>query len=152
VTRARKEFANEIRPDKHYDAAIIGVGQAGLPPANRLIRAGRTVAMIERGLFGGACVNTGYMPTKTLVASAYAAHLAARGRLWNYDRRFRRRRKDTVSHTASKNIESWLESIPCCTIFRDHARFASPCEPEVGTERPSADIIFINVGARAEPI
>ena len=59
----------------HYDAAIIGTGQAGPPLANRLTRAGMKVAVVERGRFGGTCVNNGCMPTKTLVASAYAAHL-----------------------------------------------------------------------------
>jgi pyruvate/2-oxoglutarate dehydrogenase complex dihydrolipoamide dehydrogenase (E3) component len=62
----------------HFDAAIIGTGQAGPSLANRLSKAGLKVAVIERGRFGGTCVNTGCMPTKALVASAYAAHLAAR--------------------------------------------------------------------------
>src|SRR5262245_59632099 len=61
-----------------YDAAIIGTGQAGPALANRLTKAGMTVAVIERGRFGGTCVNTGCTPTKTMVASAYAARLAAR--------------------------------------------------------------------------
>lgn len=61
-----------------YDAIIIGTGQAGPPLAQRLTRAGMKVAIIERKLFGGTCVNTGCTPTKTLVASAYAAHLARR--------------------------------------------------------------------------
>ena len=62
----------------HYDAAIIGTGQAGPSLANRLTQAGMKVAVIEQGHFGGTCVNNGCMPTKTLVASAYAAHLVAR--------------------------------------------------------------------------
>ena len=64
--------------DEHYDAAVIGTGQAGPALANRLSQAGWKIAVIERGRFGGTCVNTGCMPTKTLVASAYAARLAAR--------------------------------------------------------------------------
>ena len=64
---------------KRFDAIIIGAGQAGPPLAGRLTAAGMTVAFIERKLYGGTCVNTGCMPTKTLVASAYAAHLAHRG-------------------------------------------------------------------------
>ncbi len=62
-----------------YDAIIIGTGQAGPPLARRLAGTGMKVAIIERGRFGGTCINTGCTPTKTLVASAYAAHLARRG-------------------------------------------------------------------------
>ena len=64
---------------RSFDAIIIGAGQAGPPLAGRLTEAGQTVALIERKHFGGTCVNTGCRPTKTLVASAYAAHLARRG-------------------------------------------------------------------------
>jgi pyruvate/2-oxoglutarate dehydrogenase complex dihydrolipoamide dehydrogenase (E3) component len=63
---------------KQFDAIIIGAGQAGPSLAGKLTGAGMTVAFVERKLFGGTCVNTGCMPTKTLVASAYAAHLARR--------------------------------------------------------------------------
>jgi pyruvate/2-oxoglutarate dehydrogenase complex dihydrolipoamide dehydrogenase (E3) component len=61
-----------------FDAVIIGTGQAGPALARRLAGDGAKVAIIERGLFGGTCINTGCTPTKTLVASAYAAHLARR--------------------------------------------------------------------------
>src|SRR3712207_2640439 len=61
-----------------FDAIVIGAGQAGPSLAGRLTAAGMKVALIERKLFGGTCVNTGCIPTKTLVASAYAAHLARR--------------------------------------------------------------------------
>ena len=64
---------------KQFDAIILGAGQAGPPLAGRLTSAGMTVALVERHLFGGTCVNTGCTPTKTMVASAYAAHLARRG-------------------------------------------------------------------------
>ena len=63
---------------KNFDAIIIGAGQAGPPLAGRLTAAGMSVALIERKLFGGTCVNTGCTPTKTLIASAYAAHVARR--------------------------------------------------------------------------
>ena len=62
----------------HFDAIIIGTGQAGPSLARRLAGAGMKVAIIERKLFGGTCVNTGCIPTKTMVASAYAAHMARR--------------------------------------------------------------------------
>ena len=141
----------------HFDAAVIGTGQAGPPLANRLTGAGMTVAVIERGRFGGTCVNTGCMPTKTMVASAYAAHLAARaadygvaieGRV-TVDMKKVVARKKLVSDTAQKGIESWLSSMPGCTVMRGHARFVSPNEVEVGAERLTASKIFINVGARA---
>ena len=61
-----------------YDAIIIGTGQAGPSLAKRLAGAGQRVAIIERKAFGGTCINTGCTPTKTLVASAYAAHMARR--------------------------------------------------------------------------
>ncbi len=62
----------------NYDAIIIGTGQSGPALARRLVAAGRKVAIIERKLFGGTCVNTGCTPTKTLAASAYVAHVARR--------------------------------------------------------------------------
>jgi pyruvate/2-oxoglutarate dehydrogenase complex dihydrolipoamide dehydrogenase (E3) component len=141
----------------HYDAAIIGTGQAGPSLANRLSKAGYKVAVIERGRFGGTCVNTGCMPTKALVASAYAAHLAARaadygvmidGRI-GIDMKRVKARKDTVSDTASRNIETWLRSMPNCTVVRGEARFVAPGELAVGAERLTSDKIFINVGGRA---
>jgi pyruvate/2-oxoglutarate dehydrogenase complex dihydrolipoamide dehydrogenase (E3) component len=101
---------------QHFDATIIGTGQAGPSLANRLSQAGLKVAVIERGRFGGTCVNTGCMPTKTMVASAYAAHLAKRaagygvviGGPVTVDMKAVRARKDKVANTASKNVETWL--------------------------------------------
>ena len=140
-----------------FDAAIIGTGQAGPSLADRLSRAGLKVAVIERANFGGTCVNTGCMPTKTLVASAYAAHVAARG--VEYGLRIDGRigvdwkkiiaRKNMVSGTARKNIETWLRSMKGCTVYRGHARLTSPNEIQIGTENISAHRIFLNVGGRA---
>jgi pyruvate/2-oxoglutarate dehydrogenase complex dihydrolipoamide dehydrogenase (E3) component len=141
----------------HYDAAIIGTGQAGPSLANRLTQAGMKVAVIEQGRFGGTCVNNGCMPTKTLVASAYAAHLVARaadygvtieGRV-GMDMKRVKARKDAVSGNASKGVETWLGSMPNCTVLRGHARFVLANEIEVGAERLTADKVFINVGGRA---
>ena len=141
----------------HYDAAIIGTGQAGPPLANRLTRAGMKVAVVERGRFGGTCVNNGCMPTKTLVASAYAAYLVARaadygvaieGRI-GIDMKRVKARKDKVSANATSGVEAWLKSMPNCTVVRGHARFVSANEIEVGTERLTAEKVFINVGGRA---
>jgi pyruvate/2-oxoglutarate dehydrogenase complex dihydrolipoamide dehydrogenase (E3) component len=140
-----------------FDAAIIGTGQAGPSLANRLTQAGMKVAVIERGRFGGTCVNTGCMPTKTLVASAYAARLVARaaeygvmieGRV-GIDMKKVKARKDAVSGAATKSIEAWLRSMPGCTVLKGHARFTSTHDIQVGSETVSAKKIFINVGGRA---
>src|SRR3546814_978003 len=102
-----------------YDAIIIGTGQAGPPLAGRLTQAGMTVAIVERRDFGGTCVNTGCIPTKTLVASAYAARVAARaaeygvtidGRV-GIDMRQVKARKDAVSGKSRGGVESWLREM-----------------------------------------
>jgi len=142
---------------KHYDAAVIGTGQAGPGLANRLSQAGMKIAVIESGRFGGTCVNTGCMPTKTLVASAYAARLAARAAEYGVDidgtigvdMAKVKARKDSVSNAATRNIETWLRSMPGVSIYQGRARLVSPREIEVGPHRLLADKIFINVGGRA---
>jgi pyruvate/2-oxoglutarate dehydrogenase complex dihydrolipoamide dehydrogenase (E3) component len=140
-----------------YDAVIIGAGQAGPPLAGRLTAAGMSVALIERKLFGGTCVNTGCIPTKTLVASAYAAHLARSATQYGVstggevavDMKAVKARKDTISTRARKGVESWLEGMERCTLYRGHARFLSPREVHVGTDRITSKRFFINVGGRA---
>jgi pyruvate/2-oxoglutarate dehydrogenase complex dihydrolipoamide dehydrogenase (E3) component len=141
-----------------YDAIIIGTGQAGPPLAERLTRAGMKVAVIERKLFGGTCVNTGCTPTKTLVASAYAAHLARRaadfgvtidGRL-GVDMKKVNARKDAVSGRSRKGVESWLKEMDNCTVYEGHAQFESPTEVSVAGTQLTAKRIFINVGGRAQ--
>jgi pyruvate/2-oxoglutarate dehydrogenase complex dihydrolipoamide dehydrogenase (E3) component len=141
---------------EHYDAAIIGTGQAGPSLANRLSQAGWKIAVIERGRFGGTCVNTGCMPTKTLVASAYAARLAARAAEYGVvidgnvgiDMVKVKARKDAVSGNATRNIENWLRSMPGVTVYEGQARLKSAHDIEVGEVRIRADKIFINVGGR----
>jgi pyruvate/2-oxoglutarate dehydrogenase complex dihydrolipoamide dehydrogenase (E3) component len=140
-----------------YDAIIIGAGQAGPPLAARLTAAGMSVAFIERKLFGGTCVNTGCIPTKTLVASAYAAHLARRAREYGVgtggevtvDMKAVKARKDMVSTRSRNGVESWLEQMERCTVYRGHARFLSSREVQVGTHRLAAKHIFLDVGGRA---
>ncbi|SEE91134.1 Pyruvate/2-oxoglutarate dehydrogenase complex, dihydrolipoamide dehydrogenase (E3) component [Rhizobiales bacterium GAS191] len=142
---------------RQFDAIIIGAGQAGPSLAGRLTAAGMTVAMIERKLFGGTCVNTGCTPTKTLVASAYAAHLARRAADYGIgiagpvtvDMKAVRARKDAVTLKSRNGIESWLKGMDRCSVYQDHARFVSPRELEVGGELITAERIFINVGGRA---
>jgi pyruvate/2-oxoglutarate dehydrogenase complex dihydrolipoamide dehydrogenase (E3) component len=139
-----------------FDAIIIGAGQAGPSLADRLTRAGMTVALIERKLFGGTCVNTGCTPTKTLVASAYAAHLARRGREYGVilgpikiDMARVKARADDVSANSRGSVEKWLRGMPGCTVIHDQARFEGPDEIRVGEELLTAPRIFINVGGRA---
>jgi pyruvate/2-oxoglutarate dehydrogenase complex dihydrolipoamide dehydrogenase (E3) component len=140
-----------------FDAIIIGAGQAGPPLAGRLTSAGMTVALVERKLFGGTCVNTGCMPTKTLVASAYAAYLAQRSGDFgivpagpaHVDMPRVKARADTVSANARTHLESWLRKMPGCTVLQGHARFESPNVVRVGDDLLSAPRIFVNVGGRA---
>jgi pyruvate/2-oxoglutarate dehydrogenase complex dihydrolipoamide dehydrogenase (E3) component len=140
-----------------FDAIVIGAGQAGPSLAGRLSAAGMKVAMIERHLFGGTCVNTGCMPTKTMVASAYAARVAQRAAEYGVvlegtpkvDLARIHERAATVSTNARNGVEGWLRSIPGCTVIRGHARFESPTSVRVGNELLEAPKIFINVGGRA---
>jgi pyruvate/2-oxoglutarate dehydrogenase complex dihydrolipoamide dehydrogenase (E3) component len=141
----------------HYDAIIIGTGQAGPPLAQRLTSAGLKVAIIERGKFGGTCINTGCIPTKTMVASAYAAHLTRRAAEYGVtitgevtvDMKRVKARKDQVSGQSNTGVEKWLKSMPNATVYEGHARFASPNTVRVGTDTLTAERIFINVGGRA---
>jgi pyruvate/2-oxoglutarate dehydrogenase complex dihydrolipoamide dehydrogenase (E3) component len=143
--------------NQSFDAVIIGAGQAGPALAGRLTSAGMKVALIERKLFGGTCVNTGCMPTKTLVASAYAAHLARRSaeygividRPINIDMKRVKARADAVSTNARTNIETWLHGMDGLTVIEGHARFEGPDVVRVGESLLKAPRIFINVGGRA---
>src|ERR1700743_1399841 len=142
---------------QNFDAIVIGAGQAGPSLVSRLTASGMKVAIIERGKFGGTCVNTGCMPTKTLVASAYAAHLARRGADFGVmldqpvriDMRKVRSRAAAVSANSSKNVETWLRGMKGCTVFQGAARFEGPKQVRVGEELLSAASIFLNVGGRA---
>ena len=140
-----------------FDAIIIGTGQAGPALAARLSDSGMKVAVTERKLFGGTCVNTGCVPTKTLVASAYAAHLARRAAEYgvaiagavNVDMKRVKARKDEISGHFNKGVENWMQGLAHSTIYRGHARFESPRTVRVNGELLEADKIFINAGGRA---
>jgi pyruvate/2-oxoglutarate dehydrogenase complex dihydrolipoamide dehydrogenase (E3) component len=143
---------------KKFDAIIIGTGQAGPSLAGRLTDAGMTVAIIERHHVGGTCVNTGCKPTKTLVASAYAAHLARRaddygvtlgGGTVGMDMKKAKARKDAVVNSSRSGNETWLGSMKGCTLLRGHARLESARSVSVNGEILTAERIFINVGGRA---
>ena len=140
-----------------YDAIIIGTGQSGPALARRLVAAGRKVAIIERKLFGGTCVNTGCTPTKTLAASAYAAHVARRAGDYgiriegavNVDMKAVKARKDAVVAVFRDGLERSLKSLQGCTVYQGHGRFVADKKVAVNGSELAADQIFINVGARA---
>ncbi|MGA9461826.1 MAG: FAD-containing oxidoreductase [Terracidiphilus sp.] len=141
---------------KHFDAIIIGTGQAGPSLAARFAGAGKTVAIIERHKFGGTCVNTGCIPTKTLVASAHAMHVARRGEEYGFSigdlRVYMKQvkaRKDAASARSNNGVEEWLRGMTNCTVIQGHARFQSPNTVVVNNEVLQADKIYINVGGRA---
>jgi pyruvate/2-oxoglutarate dehydrogenase complex dihydrolipoamide dehydrogenase (E3) component len=141
----------------NYDAIIIGTGQAGPSLAARFSAADMTVAIIERKKFGGTCVNTGCIPTKTLVASAYAAHVARRGPEYGFvvkgdvrvDMKRVKARKDEVSGRSNRGVEESLRGLKNCKVIQGHARFQSAHAVMVNDEVLQADKIFINVGGRA---
>ena len=143
---------------KHFDAIIIGTGQAGPSLAARFAGAGKTVAIIERHKFGGTCVNTGCIPTKTMVASAYAAHVAHRGAEYGFaitgdvrvDMKRVKARKDAVSGRSNRGVKEWLRGLRNCTVIQGHARFQSSRTVVVNDDEVlQADKVFINVGGRA---
>src|SRR5215468_5374117 len=142
---------------RHFDAIIIGTGQAGPSLGARFAAAGKAVAIIERHKFGGTCVNTGCIPTKTMVASAYAAHVARRGAEYGFavngdvrvDMKRVKARKDEVSGRSNRGVEEWLRGLKNCTVIQGHARFQSSHTVVVNDEILEADKIFINVGGRA---
>jgi pyruvate/2-oxoglutarate dehydrogenase complex dihydrolipoamide dehydrogenase (E3) component len=139
-----------------YDAIIIGAGQAGPPLAGRLTASGMKVALIERKLIGGTCVNTGCTPTKTLVASAKSAHEARRAGEYgvkiagsiSVDLKQVRARKDAVVTNSRSHLTAWLEAMAGCKIFEGHARFEAEDSVRVGDQSLKSGRIFINVGAR----
>jgi pyruvate/2-oxoglutarate dehydrogenase complex dihydrolipoamide dehydrogenase (E3) component len=143
--------------DSRFDAIVIGTGQAGPGLAARLAKAGQKVAIIERKLFGGTCVNTGCIPTKTMVASAYAAHMVRRAADFGVavagavmvDMRAVKARKDEVSGKSRTGVEGWLKHLDNCTVYEGHARFESPQVVAAGGAKLAAPRIFINVGGRA---
>jgi len=139
-----------------FDAIIVGTGQAGPALAARFAKVGMQVAIIERNLFGGTCVNTGCIPTKALIASAYAAQLARRaaeygvktGGAVEVDMKRVKARKDAISARSRNGVEEWLKGLANCTVLKGHARFESAHAIRVNDELISAERIFLNVGTR----
>jgi pyruvate/2-oxoglutarate dehydrogenase complex dihydrolipoamide dehydrogenase (E3) component len=142
---------------KRFDAIIVGAGQAGPPLAGRLTAAGMTVALIERKLVGGTCVNTGCTPTKTLIASARAAYVARQAAAYgvvvggpvSVDMRLVKARADAVVANSRQSVQAWLAGMDRCTILEGHARLESPRSVRVGDQLLGASRVFLNVGGRA---
>lgn len=141
---------------ENLDVIVIGAGQAGPSIAVRFATAGQKVALIERGRVGGTCVNTGCMPTKTLVAAARVAHVARRasdfgvmmaGEL-TIDMQRVGERAHVVTQNARAGLEAWLKQTDNVKLIRGHAKFVGPHEVQVGGRTFTAPKIFINVGAR----
>ena len=139
-----------------FDAIVIGTGQAGPALAARLAGAGQKVAVIEKASFGGTCVNDGCTPTKTLVASAYAAQLARRAREYGLrlpgkvalDMKRVKARKDAVVAKSTQGVEKWMRGLERARVYRGHARFTGERTVKVGGSELTAEKIFINVGGR----
>jgi pyruvate/2-oxoglutarate dehydrogenase complex dihydrolipoamide dehydrogenase (E3) component len=140
-----------------YDAIVIGTGQSGPSLAVRLAKAGRKTAIIERKLFGGTCVNVGCIPTKTLIASARAAHVARNGADYgvaidgriSVDMMRVKARKDSVVRQSNEGVINWLRNTPNLTVLEGHARLESSRTVAVNGTLLEAAQIFLNVGGRA---
>ncbi|MBY4631892.1 FAD-containing oxidoreductase [Rhizobium croatiense] len=141
---------------KSFDAIVIGAGQAGPFLAARMVEKGMKVALIERKFLGGTCVNAGCMPTKTLVASARAAHVARSAAAYGVnipgdiaiDMKVVRARAETVTMNARNGLIGWFAGMDGMSVLYGHARFEGPKTVSVNGETLSAPRIFLNVGAR----
>lgn len=140
-----------------FDAIVIGTGQAGPSLAARMTQEGMRVAIIERKLFGGTCVNTGCIPTKTLVASARAAHVARRaadfgviiGGSITADMKQVKARKDEIVRQSNQGVTDWLKNMEGLIVFEGHGRLVGPKSVRVNGEVLEAERIVLNVGGRA---
>ena len=139
-----------------FDAAIVGTGQAGPSLAARLSALGMKVAVIERHKFGGTCVNDGCTPTKAMVASAYAIHVARRAADYGVvlagtpraDMKRIKARKDAIVRSSSESVESWMRGLPNAQVYRGQARFTGRNALQVNDELITAERIFLDVGGR----
>jgi pyruvate/2-oxoglutarate dehydrogenase complex dihydrolipoamide dehydrogenase (E3) component len=143
--------------NRTFDAIVIGTGQSGPFLAVRMAKAGKKVAIAERNKFGGTCVNTGCIPTKTLVASARVAQVARRAAEYgigvsgpvNADMKKVKSRKDGIVRESNQGVENMLRAQSNCTVLEGHARFEAPHTVRVGDDLLEAPEVFINVGGRA---
>ena len=139
-----------------FDAIVIGTGQAGPPLAARLAHAGMKVAVVEKHKFGGTCVNDGCTPTKAMVASAYAAHMATHAGDYGVvldasprvDMNRVKARKDEIVRKSRDGVEQWMRGLKDARVYRGHARFVGNDVVKVNDDELSADMIFVDVGGR----
>jgi pyruvate/2-oxoglutarate dehydrogenase complex dihydrolipoamide dehydrogenase (E3) component len=139
-----------------FDAIVIGAGQAGPAMAARCTKEGLRTAIIERGHWGGTCVNVGCVPTKTLVASARAIHMARRGDEFGFEagdiranmQRIKAR-KDAMVLKSRDGVLQWMQGLKQAEVLKGQACFVGPRTVQVGARTLQAERIFINVGGRA---
>lgn len=145
---------------KQYDAIVIGTGQAGPSMASQLVKRGQRVAVAEGYRFGGSCVNYGCRPTKTLIASARAAHMARRGadfgvQIDHFSIDWQRVRERVVGiiEDTSRGIESWLRDTDGFDVYPVYASFDGMADGRyrvrMGDEIVEAPLVFLNTGTRA---
>lgn len=142
---------------EQYDAVVVGTGQAGPGLAARLAGEGWKTAVVERRLFGGTCVNYGCIPTKAMVASARAAHLARRATDFGVvcdgpvrvDMKRVKARKDEIVRQSNQGLERWLKGLDGLEVIEGHARFTAPRTLQVAGRTLAAGKVFLDVGARA---
>lgn len=140
-----------------FNAIIIGTGQAGPALAARMTREGLKTAIIERQLFGGTCVNVGCIPTKALVASARAVHMAHRGADFgvtidgpvSVDMKAVQARMAGIVAQSNTGVTNWMKNMDNLTVFEGHGRLESPTTVSVNGKLLEADRIVLNVGGRA---
>lgn len=143
-------------PIEAFDAIVIGAGQAGPALVERCSKEGWRTAMVERAHFGGTCVNTGCVPTKTLVASARAIHMARRGAEFGFsagdirvDMARVKARKDEIVYKSRHGVLQWMQGLKNAEVILGHARFIGARTVQVGERTLSAPRVFLNVGGRA---
>ncbi|MBB5438095.1 pyruvate/2-oxoglutarate dehydrogenase complex dihydrolipoamide dehydrogenase (E3) component [Pedobacter sp. AK017] len=145
---------------KHYDAIIIGSGQAGTPLAKKMAMAGKKTAIIEKGLIGGTCINDGCTPTKAMIASARAVHRARTAAELGVETgevkvNFKKikQRKDDIVESFRSSARKGLEDTDGLDLIFGEAEFSGNKALTVttydgGVQKFTADLIFINTGAK----
>jgi pyruvate/2-oxoglutarate dehydrogenase complex dihydrolipoamide dehydrogenase (E3) component len=139
-----------------FDVIWIGTGQATGTVVPRLVQAGKTVAIVEGGRFGGSCVNYGCTPTKTIVASARAAHIARRGADFGVitggieiDFAKVMERQNKMRHGASNGLENWLRGMDNVTVYAGFGTLTGFHSVKIGNDQIEGETIVINAGGRA---